>query len=153
MNNLTKVTIWQFHWHIDNLNGHIRWRHQIGGSSPSSYSWICLLILSEQPWYFFFILQEIPKTPDYAPSRTFYLYTVNQLPTARMLLQNCYKVKHWMYRNLKSCRLKRTTNGILSCMLVLPLVMFCLCTFFSADSSQPRRAAPVWVQREQVSLL
>ncbi|XP_003451031.1 DNA-directed RNA polymerase III subunit RPC3 [Oreochromis niloticus] len=36
-------------------------------------------------------LQEIPKTPDYAPSRTFYLYTVNQLPTARMLLQNCYK--------------------------------------------------------------
>uniref|UniRef100_A0A3Q3IA40 DNA-directed RNA polymerase III subunit RPC3 n=1 Tax=Monopterus albus TaxID=43700 RepID=A0A3Q3IA40_MONAL len=37
-------------------------------------------------------LQEIPKTPDYAPSRTFYLYTVSQLPTARMLLQNCYKV-------------------------------------------------------------
>ncbi|XP_026795609.3 DNA-directed RNA polymerase III subunit RPC3 isoform X1 [Pangasianodon hypophthalmus] len=36
-------------------------------------------------------LQEIPKTPDYAPSRTFYLYTVNQLPTARLLLQNCYK--------------------------------------------------------------
>ncbi|XP_068425520.1 DNA-directed RNA polymerase III subunit RPC3 [Clinocottus analis] len=36
-------------------------------------------------------LQEIPKTPDFAPSRTFYLYTVNQLPTARMLLQNCYK--------------------------------------------------------------
>lgn len=37
--------------------------------------------------------QEIPKTPDFAPSRTFYLYTVNQLSTARMLLQNCYKVK------------------------------------------------------------
>uniref|UniRef100_A0A672FV41 DNA-directed RNA polymerase III subunit RPC3 n=1 Tax=Salarias fasciatus TaxID=181472 RepID=A0A672FV41_SALFA len=36
-------------------------------------------------------LQEVPKTPDYAPSRTFYLYTVNQLPTARMLLQNCFK--------------------------------------------------------------
>ncbi|KAM9851440.1 DNA-directed RNA polymerase III subunit RPC3 [Aulostomus maculatus] len=36
-------------------------------------------------------LQEIPKTPDFAPSRTFYLYTVNQLSTARMLLQNCYK--------------------------------------------------------------
>uniref|UniRef100_A0AAY4AHX3 DNA-directed RNA polymerase III subunit RPC3 n=1 Tax=Denticeps clupeoides TaxID=299321 RepID=A0AAY4AHX3_9TELE len=36
-------------------------------------------------------LQEIPKTPDHAPSRTFYLYTVNQLPTARMLLQHCYK--------------------------------------------------------------
>ncbi|XP_029927793.1 DNA-directed RNA polymerase III subunit RPC3 isoform X1 [Myripristis murdjan] len=36
-------------------------------------------------------LQEIPKTPDHAPSRTFYLYTVNQLPTARMLLQNCFK--------------------------------------------------------------
>ncbi|XP_018593411.1 DNA-directed RNA polymerase III subunit RPC3 [Scleropages formosus] len=36
-------------------------------------------------------LQEIPKTPDHAPSRTFYLYTVNPLPTARMLLQHCYK--------------------------------------------------------------
>lgn len=41
----------------------------------------------------FIIYQEVPKTPDFAPSRTFYLYTVNQLPTARMLLQNCYKVK------------------------------------------------------------
>ncbi|KAG7264531.1 hypothetical protein CRUP_019903 [Coryphaenoides rupestris] len=37
------------------------------------------------------VLQEIPKTPDHAPSRTFYLYTVNQLATARMLLQHCYK--------------------------------------------------------------
>uniref|UniRef100_A0A6I8QJ02 DNA-directed RNA polymerase III subunit RPC3 n=1 Tax=Xenopus tropicalis TaxID=8364 RepID=A0A6I8QJ02_XENTR len=36
-------------------------------------------------------LQEIPKTPDHAPSRTFYLYTVNTLPCARMLLQRCYK--------------------------------------------------------------
>lgn len=43
---------------------------------------------------FLFNIQEIPKTPDFAPSRTFYLYTCNQLPTARMLLQNCYKVKH-----------------------------------------------------------
>ncbi|XP_075048526.1 DNA-directed RNA polymerase III subunit RPC3 [Mixophyes fleayi] len=36
-------------------------------------------------------LQEIPKTPDHAPSRTFYLYAVNPLPTARMLLQRCYQ--------------------------------------------------------------
>ncbi|KAG9345417.1 hypothetical protein JZ751_009964 [Albula glossodonta] len=36
-------------------------------------------------------LQEIPKTPDHAPSRTFYLYTANPLPTARLLLQHCYK--------------------------------------------------------------
>ncbi|XP_053331052.1 DNA-directed RNA polymerase III subunit RPC3 [Spea bombifrons] len=36
-------------------------------------------------------LQEIPKTPDHAPSRTFYLYAVNTLPTARMLMQKCYK--------------------------------------------------------------
>lgn len=36
-------------------------------------------------------LQEIPKTPDHAPSRTFYLYTVNPLSAARMLLQRCYK--------------------------------------------------------------
>ncbi|KAM4600892.1 DNA-directed RNA polymerase III subunit RPC3 isoform 3-T3 [Polymixia lowei] len=46
-------------------------------------------------------LQEIPKTPDHAPSRTFYLYTVNQLPTARMLLQHCYKtVANLMERRL-----------------------------------------------------
>ncbi|XP_064257528.1 DNA-directed RNA polymerase III subunit RPC3 isoform X2 [Passer domesticus] len=36
-------------------------------------------------------LQEIPKTPDHAPSRTFYLYTVNTLAAARMLLHRCYK--------------------------------------------------------------
>ncbi|KAG8432050.1 hypothetical protein GDO86_019517 [Hymenochirus boettgeri] len=36
-------------------------------------------------------LQEIPKTPDHAPSRTFYLYTVTTLPAAQMLLQRCYK--------------------------------------------------------------
>ncbi|XP_078011053.1 DNA-directed RNA polymerase III subunit RPC3 isoform X1 [Phascolarctos cinereus] len=36
-------------------------------------------------------LQEIPKTPDHAPSRTFYLYTVNSLSAARMLLRRCYK--------------------------------------------------------------
>ncbi|CAJ0923581.1 unnamed protein product [Ranitomeya imitator] len=36
-------------------------------------------------------LQEIPKTPDHAPSRTFYLYAVNPLSAARMLLQRCYK--------------------------------------------------------------
>lgn len=36
--------------------------------------------------------QEIPKTPDHAPSRTFYLYTVNVLAAARMLLHRCFKV-------------------------------------------------------------
>nr|XP_028566526.1 DNA-directed RNA polymerase III subunit RPC3 isoform X1 [Podarcis muralis]XP_028566527.1 DNA-directed RNA polymerase III subunit RPC3 isoform X1 [Podarcis muralis]XP_028566528.1 DNA-directed RNA polymerase III subunit RPC3 isoform X1 [Podarcis muralis] len=39
----------------------------------------------------FVALQEIPKTPDHAPSRTFYLYTVNRLSSARMLLHRCYK--------------------------------------------------------------
>ncbi|XP_047640777.1 DNA-directed RNA polymerase III subunit RPC3 isoform X2 [Phacochoerus africanus] len=39
----------------------------------------------------FMSLQEIPKTPDHAPSRTFYLYTVNILSAARMLLHKCYK--------------------------------------------------------------
>ncbi|XP_050786852.1 DNA-directed RNA polymerase III subunit RPC3 isoform X2 [Gopherus flavomarginatus] len=39
----------------------------------------------------FVSLQEIPKTPDHAPSRTFYLYTVNTLSSARMLLHWCYK--------------------------------------------------------------
>ncbi|NWI23599.1 RPC3 polymerase, partial [Sula dactylatra] len=39
----------------------------------------------------FVSLQEIPKTPDHAPSRTFYLYTVNVLSSARMLLHRCYK--------------------------------------------------------------
>ncbi|XP_074927182.1 DNA-directed RNA polymerase III subunit RPC3 isoform X2 [Chelonoidis abingdonii] len=39
----------------------------------------------------FVSLQEIPKTPDHAPSRTFYLYAVNTLSSARMLLHWCYK--------------------------------------------------------------
>lgn len=39
----------------------------------------------------FVALQEIPKTPDHAPSRTFYLYTVNVPSAARMLLHRCYK--------------------------------------------------------------
>ncbi|NXP71416.1 RPC3 polymerase, partial [Ramphastos sulfuratus] len=39
----------------------------------------------------FVSLQEIPKTPDHAPSRTFYLYTVNVASAARMLLHRCYK--------------------------------------------------------------
>ncbi|XP_054637763.1 DNA-directed RNA polymerase III subunit RPC3 isoform X2 [Dunckerocampus dactyliophorus] len=52
-------------------------------------------------------LQEIPKTPDFAPSRTFYLYTVNQLSTARMLLQNCYKT----VANLIQRRLFESTNS------------------------------------------
>lgn len=39
----------------------------------------------------FVSLQEIPRTPDHAPSRTFYLYAVNVPSCARMLLQRCYK--------------------------------------------------------------
>ncbi|XP_029307915.1 DNA-directed RNA polymerase III subunit RPC3 [Cottoperca gobio] len=62
-------------------------------------------------------LQEIPKTPDYAPSRTFYLYTVNQLPTARMLLQNCYKtvanlIERRLYESKESKRLLEKSQRI-----------------------------------------
>ncbi|KAI3361063.1 hypothetical protein L3Q82_013266 [Scortum barcoo] len=62
-------------------------------------------------------LQEIPKTPDYAPSRTFYLYTVNQLPTARMLLQNCYKtvanlVERRLFESRESKRLLEKSQRI-----------------------------------------
>ncbi|XP_032804562.1 DNA-directed RNA polymerase III subunit RPC3 isoform X1 [Petromyzon marinus] len=39
----------------------------------------------------FVTLQEIPKAADYAPARTFYLYTVNVEQTARFILQRCYK--------------------------------------------------------------
>ena len=37
------------------------------------------------------LFQEIPRTPDYAPSRTFYLFSVNLLHVARMLVERCYK--------------------------------------------------------------
>lgn len=62
-------------------------------------------------------LQEIPKTPDYAPSRTFYLYTVNQLPTARMLLQNCFKtvanlVERRLFESRESKRLLEKSQRI-----------------------------------------
>ncbi|NWS47334.1 RPC3 polymerase, partial [Probosciger aterrimus] len=50
-------------------------------------------------------LQEIPKTPDHAPSRTFYLYTVNVPAAARMLLHHCYKsVANLMERRLYESR-------------------------------------------------
>ncbi|XP_020783679.1 DNA-directed RNA polymerase III subunit RPC3 [Boleophthalmus pectinirostris] len=62
-------------------------------------------------------LQEVPKTPDYAPSRTFYLYTVNQLPTARMLLQNCYKtvgnlIERRLFESKESKRLLEKSQRI-----------------------------------------
>lgn len=62
-------------------------------------------------------LQEIPKTPDYAPSRTFYLYTVNQLSTARMLLQSCYKtvanlVERRLFETKESKRLLEKSQRI-----------------------------------------
>ncbi|KAM3613939.1 uncharacterized protein V6R79_007376 [Siganus canaliculatus] len=62
-------------------------------------------------------LQEVPKTPDYAPSRTFYLYTVNQLSTARMLLQNCYKtvanlIERRLFESKESKRLLEKSQRI-----------------------------------------
>lgn len=62
-------------------------------------------------------LQEVPKTPDYAPSRTFYLYTVNQLPTARMLLQKCYKtvanlIERRLFESKESKRLLEKSQRI-----------------------------------------
>uniref|UniRef100_A0A671MAS4 DNA-directed RNA polymerase III subunit RPC3 n=1 Tax=Sinocyclocheilus anshuiensis TaxID=1608454 RepID=A0A671MAS4_9TELE len=62
-------------------------------------------------------LQEIPKTPDYAPSRTFYLYTVNQLPTARLLLQHCYKtvgnlIERRLYETKENKRLLEKSQQI-----------------------------------------
>ncbi|XP_068180424.1 DNA-directed RNA polymerase III subunit RPC3 [Antennarius striatus] len=62
-------------------------------------------------------LQEIPKTPDYAPSRTFYLYTVNQLQTARLLLHNCYKtvanlMERRMFETKESKRLLEKSQRI-----------------------------------------
>nr|XP_006823774.1 PREDICTED: DNA-directed RNA polymerase III subunit RPC3-like [Saccoglossus kowalevskii] len=39
----------------------------------------------------FVSVQEIPRTPDHAPSRTFYLFSVNLNQVCRMLLERCYK--------------------------------------------------------------
>ena len=36
--------------------------------------------------------QEIPRTADYAPSRTYYLFSVNLQQVARTVLLRCYKV-------------------------------------------------------------
>uniref|UniRef100_F7AE51 DNA-directed RNA polymerase III subunit RPC3 n=1 Tax=Ciona intestinalis TaxID=7719 RepID=F7AE51_CIOIN len=37
------------------------------------------------------IMQEVPRTPDHAPARTFYLYSVNIQRLSRILLVKCYK--------------------------------------------------------------
>ena len=39
----------------------------------------------------FVSMQEIPRTPDHAPSRTFYLFTVEITQLSRMVLEHCYK--------------------------------------------------------------
>ncbi|XP_038078065.1 DNA-directed RNA polymerase III subunit RPC3-like [Patiria miniata] len=39
----------------------------------------------------FVTMQEIPRTPDHAPSRTFFLFTVDVSQVSRMLLERCYK--------------------------------------------------------------
>ena len=39
----------------------------------------------------FVTVQEIPRSQDYAPARTFYLFTVNLSQVATMLLERCYK--------------------------------------------------------------
>ncbi|MEE6491610.1 hypothetical protein FKM82_016293 [Ascaphus truei] len=62
-------------------------------------------------------LQEIPKTPDHAPSRTFYLYAVNTLPSARMLLQRCYKtvanlIERRQYETKENTRLLEKSQRI-----------------------------------------
>lgn len=40
----------------------------------------------------FVSLQEIPRSADYAPSRTFYLFFVNLQQVARMIVERSYKV-------------------------------------------------------------
>uniref|UniRef100_H3BCF6 DNA-directed RNA polymerase III subunit RPC3 n=1 Tax=Latimeria chalumnae TaxID=7897 RepID=H3BCF6_LATCH len=42
--------------------------------------------------------QEIPKTPDHAPSRTFYLYTVNTLPAETLLFHSHQTVANLIER-------------------------------------------------------
>eukprot|EP00057_Strongylocentrotus_purpuratus_P024651 XP_011679125.1 PREDICTED: DNA-directed RNA polymerase III subunit RPC3-like [Strongylocentrotus purpuratus] len=39
----------------------------------------------------FITVQEIPRTPDHAPSRTFYLFTVELGQVTFMLAERCYK--------------------------------------------------------------
>jgi DNA-directed RNA polymerase III subunit RPC3 len=45
-------------------------------------------LLAEQ----FISLQEIPTSGDFAPSKTFYLFSVQMPSIARVVLQRCYKV-------------------------------------------------------------
>ncbi|NXT68498.1 RPC3 polymerase, partial [Chaetops frenatus] len=69
-------------------------------------------------------LQEIPKTPDHAPSRTFYLYTVNVMAAARMLLHRCYKSvanlmerrQHEMQENKRLLEKSQRVEAILASM-------------------------------------
>lgn len=61
-------------------------------------------------------LQEIPKTPDYAPSRTFYLFSVQLLPVAFMVRERCYKaLGNLITRRLSETEENRSlpTEGIL----------------------------------------
>ena len=80
-----------------------------------------------------FVYQEVPRTPDHAPSRTFYLFTVNLHQVARMLLDRCYQALN----NLILKRLAEITENKLVSAIVphffkgrgsgfYPLTIFCL---------------------------
>ncbi len=43
--------------------------------------------------FYFIPFQEVPKTPDHVPARTFYLFSVNLEQVARMLLDRSHKVQ------------------------------------------------------------
>ena len=40
----------------------------------------------------FVTVQEVPRSQDYAPARSFYLFTVSLPQLSRMLLERCYKI-------------------------------------------------------------
>ncbi|XP_003385389.1 PREDICTED: DNA-directed RNA polymerase III subunit RPC3-like [Amphimedon queenslandica] len=48
----------------------------------------------------FITLQEVPRSNDYAPSRTFHLFSIELNTTTRIVLQRCYKA----LGNLMTCR-------------------------------------------------
>ncbi|XP_031566026.1 DNA-directed RNA polymerase III subunit RPC3-like [Actinia tenebrosa] len=52
-------------------------------------------------------MQEVPKTADYAPSRTFYLFSVNLKQLSRMHLERCYQTQG----NLMSRRQSETQDN------------------------------------------
>ena len=75
------------------------------------------------------MLQEVSKTSDYAPSRTFYLFAVDLTQVVRLLINRCYQVNsllvYFLGMNVHKCGSREVAAESLR--LSVQLLLACPC--------------------------